>query len=129
MKLYIKYDINVVIKKTLQEQLDKLELNYSIVGLSEVEITGNISIEKMALLDDCLNVYGIEIIQNNKNILIQKIKDVIIEMVYLEENINNSKTSNYLAEKLGLSYGYISNSFMEATYTGCKSKLRTKYVI
>ena len=47
MKLYIKYDINEICKKILQEQLDRLELSYALLGYSEVEIKEDISNDKL----------------------------------------------------------------------------------
>jgi AraC-like DNA-binding protein len=68
-----------------------------------------------------LNDYGIEIVESNKNILVQKIKDAIIEMVYVEDKLPVSKISAYLADKLSHSYGYISNVFAEVTYTSIEN--------
>lgn len=121
MKFYIKYDINVICKKVLQEQLDKLDLSYNLVAFSEVELNEKITEETLKQLSSNFNEYGIEIVESNKSILVQKIKDVIIEMVYMEVKLPNSKTSAYLADKLGYSYGYISNLFAEVTYTSIEN--------
>lgn len=121
MKLYIKYDINVIFKKVLQEQLDKLDLSYTLVAFTEVEIKEKIQEETLKQLCSNFNEYGIEIVENSKSILIQKIKDAIIEMVYMEDKLPIAKTSAYLAEKLGYSYGYISNLFAEVTYTSIEN--------
>ena len=117
MKLYIKYDINAACKKILVEQLDSLELSYSLVGFGEVEIKEVVNNEKLKQLNAKLNNYGIEIVENHKSILVQKIKDAITEMVYLEEKLPTSKISSYLADKVGHSYGYIYNLFSEVTYS------------
>ena len=117
MKLYIKYDINAACKKILQEQLDSLNLNYSIIGFGEVEIKETLQGDKLKQLSSGLGNYGIEIVESHKSILVQKIKDAIIEMVYMDEKLPSSKISSYLADKLGHSYGYISNLFSDVTYT------------
>lgn len=121
MKLYVKYDTNEICKKILQEQLDIFELSYNLLSNSEVEIKEDISNEKLKDLYARLNVYGIEVIESSKNILVQKIKDVIIEMVYMDEKLPISKISAYLAERLSHSYGYISNVFAEVTYTSIEN--------
>ncbi len=121
MKLYIKYDINVICKKILQEQLDKLDLSYALVAFGEVEVKEVLTGETLKQLHENLNEYGIEIVESNKSILIQKIKDAIIEMVYMEEKLPTSKISAYLADKLGYSYGYISNIFADVTYTSIEN--------
>ena len=123
MKIYIKYDINAACKKILQEQLDKLKLKYLIIGFGEVEIQELVSSDKLQQLNDGLNNYGCEIVESNKSALIQRIKDAIIEMVYLEEKQLNSNISSYLENKIGLSYGYISNIFSDTTYTSISNFL------
>lgn len=117
MKIYIKYDLKAACQKILQEQLDKLDLKYSIAGFGEVDIQESISNEKLKQLGSKLNNYGIEIVESHKTILVQKIKNAIIEMVYMDEKLPNSRISAYLADKLGHSYGYIFNLFSEVTYT------------
>lgn len=121
MKLYLKYDINTVCKKTLQEQLDKFQLAYSVIGFGEIEIKEDISRADIEQISALLNNYGIEIVENEKSILIQKIKDAIIEMVYMEEKLPTSTVSIYLADKLNRSYGYLSNLFSDITYTSIEN--------
>lgn len=121
MKLYIKYDINTVCKKILQDQLEKLGLSYNLLGYTEVEIKEDISSEKLSKFYAGLNDYGIEVVESNKSILVQKIKDAIIEMVYMEDKLPVSKISSYLADKMSHSYGYLSNVFAEVTYTSIEN--------
>lgn len=121
MKLFIKYDINKACKRLLQEQLDKLELNYNIVGFGEVELKDQVTAERVRQINQALEEYGIEIVETQKNIIVQKIKDAIIEMVFMEDNLPSSKISFYLSEKLGYSYGYISNLFSDATFTSIEN--------
>ena len=121
MIIYLKYDINAVCRKVLEEQLDKLELSYSILGFAEFETSKNLSNEKKKLLRTNLNHYGIDIVESQKSILVQKTKDAIIEIVFTEEELPFTKISSYLAEKLKYSYGYISNIFSEVTYTSIEN--------
>ena len=121
MNLYIKYDIPLTCKKVLQEQLDKFQLSYSVISFSEVELKEDISSPMLSQLTTILNNWGIEIVESHKSILVQKIKDVIVEMVYMEEKLPISKTSSYLADKLKHRYGYISNLFSEVTYTSIEN--------
>ena len=121
MKLQVKYDIHLSCKIILQEQLDKLQLPYTITGLGEIEIKENVSSEKYKELETNLNKYAIEIIDDPKNIFTQKVKDIITEMVYMEEANSNLKTSVYLAEKLNKSYNYIAATFSEVTFTSIQN--------
>jgi len=121
MKFYIKYDFNAACKKILEEQLDKAGVSYTLLGSREVEIKQSISTKKMNLLCVGLGNYGIEIIESQKNILVQKIKDTIVEMVYLDETQSPLRASDYLSEKLQYSYGYLSNLFSEVTFTSIEN--------
>ncbi|MBF6608279.1 MAG: helix-turn-helix transcriptional regulator [Flavobacterium sp.] len=121
MKLYIKYDINLACKIILQEQLEKLNLEYELKELGEVEILTPMTPEVQKQLDDALDRYGIKIVSNHKNTLIEKTKDIIIEMIYEKEKLPNTNISTYLADRLNHSYGYISNLFSEVTYSSIEN--------
>jgi len=121
MNLYIKYDIPATCKKVLQDILDKHKLDYSLKSFWEVELKETLSESDLSELSSGLNIYGIQIVESHKSILVQKIKDAIIEMVYMEDKLPISKTSSYLADKLKHRYGYISNLFSEVTYTSIEN--------
>jgi AraC-like DNA-binding protein len=121
MKLYIRYNINTTCKSLLQEQLNKLELNCEITGLGELEMKNGISSEQQSNLSKVLKKYGIEIVDDRISAIVQKTKDTIIEMIYLEEKLPPSKVSFYLAQKLSYSFGYISNLFSEVTFTSVEN--------
>ena len=136
MKFIIKIDINVVGKKLLQEHLDHMQLNYLLRGTGEVEINEPLSDDKLNELTLGLKKYGIVIIEDEKSILVQKIKDAIIEMVYMDDNSpNTSSMPTYLSDKLKYSYGHLSNLFSNYTYTSIENftllqKIeRSKYLI
>jgi AraC-like DNA-binding protein len=121
MNLYLKYDTYLACKKILQEQFEKFQLSYTLKSYWEVEIKEGLARSALNELSSSLNNYGIEIVGSHKSILVQKIKDAIIEMVYMEEKQSTSKTSSYLADKLNHSYGYISKIFSEVTYTSIEN--------
>lgn len=121
MKLHIKFDINTACKKILTEQLDKEHLAYSSISFGEIELRETISGVRLKSLGENLKNYGIEIIESPKSILVQKIKDTIIEMIYMEEKLPTSTMSSFLSEKLKYSYGHLSNVFVEATYTSIEN--------
>ncbi len=121
MKLYIRYNINYTCKALLQEQLEKLEIPGELTGLGEINIRKTISSEKHLELAAVLKMYGIEILDDRINTLIQKTKDTIIEMIYNEEKLPASKISLYLAKRLNYSIGYISKLFSEVTFTSLEN--------
>jgi len=122
MRFSIQIDINIVGKKLLQEHLDKLRLNYLLRSNGEVEIEEPVSNDKLKELTLQMSKYGIEIIDSGKSILIQKIKDAIIEMVYMDEKLPvTSSIPIYLADKLEYKYSYLSNLFSSTTYTSIEN--------
>lgn len=120
MKTFIKFDINIVTKKLLEDLLKPFDLKFRVLGFGEIEFLENVSEEKINQITAVLNEYGIEIIENQKSILVLKIKDVITEMVNSDEPIA-VKSSVFLADKLNHSYGYLSNLFSEVTYTSIEN--------
>ena len=71
--------------------------------------------------DSHLIKYGIEIIDDQKNALIQKTKDIIVEMIYREENLPLEKISSYIAKRVSYSYGYLATLFSEMTYSSIEN--------
>jgi AraC-like DNA-binding protein len=117
MKLFLKFDLNTAYKKILQEQLDKITSDYALVSFGEVDINDSVSAEQLKELYAQLSSYGFDIVESNKSILVQKIKDAIIEMIFMEDDLPATKISSHLANKLNHSYGYLANVFSEVTYT------------
>ena len=111
MKLFIKFDFNTICKKVLETKLEEINIKYRILAFGEVEILEKVPSETYDTLNNALNAFGIQIVENQKSILVQKIKDAIIDMVFNEEANVNVKSSVYLSEKLEHSYGYLSNLF------------------
>ncbi|WP_333600569.1 helix-turn-helix domain-containing protein [Flavobacterium sp.] len=120
MKIFIKFDFNAVCRKVLEDKLIKHHIKHRILGFGEVEILEKIDTANFAEFANELKEYGIDIIENQKTILVQKIKDTIIEMIHNPELVN-VKSSVYLAEKLSHSYGYLSNLFSDVTYTSIEN--------
>lgn len=120
MILYINYDISALCKKVLQEHLDKVDVNYSILSLGEVEIKETLSEDKLNQINTILKSSHIEIVESKKSIMVQRIKEAIVEMVFTEEKFP-IKTSSYLADKLKYNYTYLSNLFSSVTYTSIET--------
>jgi AraC-like DNA-binding protein len=97
----------------VKEELQKLGLHYIIVELGEVEIMEDLSPGERDLLKANLMVWGLELIDGRKSILIEKIKTHILEMIHYSEEFPKVKISYYLSEKLNYDYAYISTLFSE----------------
>lgn len=120
MKLFIKFDINTICSLYLKQNLEEQNINFKTLGFGEIEIEDNLDVEALDALKENLAPHGFEVVENQKSVLVQKIKDAIIELVFLEDS-NNYKSSVFLAEKLNHSYGYLSNVFSEVTYSSIEN--------
>lgn len=116
MELYIKYNIDLMCKVVLQQQLDKFNIDCRVTEPGYVKFKENMPMEKYSMFVDSLKNFGIEIVDNQKSILVQKIKNAIIEMLYSEKGMQSLKISSFLAEKLGESYRTLSQVFSEVTF-------------
>lgn len=121
MTLHLKFDFNALCKKVLNDKLKEHQIKHKIIGFGEVEVLEKLSDERLKNFSDNLKEYHIDIVENQKSILIQKIKDAITDMVFNEDTTTNLKASAYLSDKLGHSYGYLSNLFSEVTYTSIEN--------
>ncbi|MFZ4106266.1 helix-turn-helix domain-containing protein [Flavobacterium sp.] len=117
MILYIKYMVSLRCKMLVKEELKRLGLHFVIVDLGMVEILEDISPEKFKKLNNNLALSGLELLDNKKSILIEKIKNVIIEMVHYSDEIPKVNYSDYIANKLNHDYNYLSNIFSEVKGT------------
>ncbi len=100
-------------KMTVKKELKKLGLHFIFVDLGEIEIMENISDEQRRQLKNALISLGLELMDDKRAVLVEKIIDVIIEMVHhLDEKVK-IKFSDFLSEKLNYDYTYLSNLFSE----------------
>ncbi|WP_338645752.1 AraC family transcriptional regulator [Flavobacterium sp. KS-LB2] len=120
MKVYLKFDYAQLTKKIVQEKLSELGYKFNTIGFGEFNFLEKVPSEKLAEITAIFKEYGIEIVENQKSVLVQKIKDTIVEMVNSDRALN-IKSSVYIADKLNLSYAYLSNIFSEVTYTSIEN--------
>ncbi len=100
-------------KLAVKDVLKKLGLHFVVVDLGEVEIMEDISDEQRRQLRTELLKTGLELMDNKRAVLIEKIKNVIIEMVHYSEEMPKINYSDYLSDKLQHDYTYLSNVFSE----------------
>lgn len=104
-------------KMAVKEELRNLGLHFIVVDLGEVEIMENISMSQRELLKAKLLDSGLELMDDKKAMLIEKIKNVIIEMVHHSDEIIKVNFSDYLSSKMSHDYTYLSNLFSEVQGT------------
>ena len=95
------------------QELDKLGLHYTSVSLGMVELKGGLSDSLKEQLRKNLAYSGLELMDDQRSILIDKIKNVIIEMIHYSDAVPKVNYSDYISEKLGYNYTYLSNLFSE----------------
>lgn len=100
-------------KMLVKEELKKLGLHYVIVDLGMIEILEDLSLIQFNELKLNLATSGLELLDDKRAILIEKIKSVIVEMVHYTEEVPKTNYSNYISEKLHLDYNYLSSIFSE----------------
>ncbi len=113
MKLYIKYMVSLRCKMMVKEELQKLGLHYVVVDLGMVEVLEDITKEQRRKLSVNLLKSGLELLENKRSILIEKIKTVITEMIHYSAELPKVNYSEYISKKLGYDYTYLANTFSE----------------
>lgn len=113
MKLYIKNMVCNRCKMAVKTELDKLELHFDKVELGEVEIFEELSPEMIEHLNYSFKKHGLELIEDNKSILVEQIKTSIIELVHYRDDQIKVNLSDFLGEKLNHNYTYLANLFSE----------------
>ena len=104
-------------KMVVKEELKKLGLHFMLVDLGEVEIMENINMEQRLELKTALINLGLDLMDDKRAVLIEKIKNVIIQMVHHSDEVIKVNFSNFLSEKLNHDYTYLSNLFSEVQGT------------
>jgi AraC-like DNA-binding protein len=117
MKLYIKFMLSTRCKIVVKDILKDMDLHFVIVDLGEVEIMEDLDSEQLEELKSALLVSGLELMDNKKAILIERIKNTIIEMVHHSNEGLKINFSNFLSEKLNHDYTYMANLFSEVQGT------------
>src|SRR4051812_42553931 len=100
-------------KLAVKEELKKLGLHYIVVDLGEVEIMEDLTLEQQQQLQVGLLSSGLELMDDKKSMIIEKIKNVITEMIHHSDDLPRMNYSDFISEKLNYDYTYLSNIFSE----------------
>jgi AraC-like DNA-binding protein len=117
LKLFIKYMVSTRCKLAVKEVLKNMGLHFIVVDLGEVDIMEDLSSEQREQLRTALLVSGLELMDDKKAILIEKIKNIIVQMVHHTDEIIKVNFSDFLSEKLDYDYTYMANLFSEVQGT------------
>jgi AraC-like DNA-binding protein len=100
-------------KLAVKEELKKLGLHFIVVDLGEVEIMEELTAAQLQLLQSGLISSGLELMDDKKSVLIEKIKNVITDMIHHSEDQPRINYSDFISQKLDYDYTYLSNIFSE----------------
>jgi AraC-like DNA-binding protein len=100
-------------KLAVKDELRKLGLHFIVVDLGEVEIMEDLTPEQKQQLQIGLISSGLELMDDKRAVLIEKIKNVITEMIHHSDELPKVNYSDYISEKLNYDYTYLSNIFSE----------------
>jgi len=117
LKLYIKYMVSNRCKMMVKDELKKLGLHFIVVDLGEVDIMETINVEQREQLKAALIISGLELMEDKRAVLIEKIKNVIVEMVHHSDELIKTNFSDFLSSRLNHDYTYLSNLFSEVQGT------------
>ncbi len=97
----------------VKSELEKLGLEYIYVNIGEADVIGNLQPDQLAQLDIELKKSGLQLMDNRRSILVEKIKSAVIELVHYTEEQIKVNLSDYLSDKLNYDYTYLANLFSE----------------
>lgn len=113
MKLFIKYMVSLRCKLIVKDQFNAMGINYQSLELGMVQTQVDLSGEQLVELKERLARFGLELLDDKKSMLIEKIKNVIIEMIHYSDEVPMVNYSDYISCKLNYDYTYLSNVFSD----------------
>lgn len=111
MKLYIQNMVSLRCKMLVKTELIKLDIPFLSIELGEIDMPSVLDDVKRQQLQEVLHRSGLEVMDDKKAILIQKIKTIVIELIHYSDEWPKVNFSVYLSEKLGLNYHTLSEVF------------------
>ena len=100
-------------KMAVKEALKKLGLHFIVVDLGEVEIMEDLTTEQLSQLKMALLSSGLELMDDKRAVLIEKVINIIIEMIHYSDELPSINYSDHISQKTGHDYTYLSNMFSE----------------
>lgn len=98
----------------VKDVLTQLGIPFTEVRLGEAEITGSISVWQHEQICQCLKTVDLFVIEDEKSLLVNKIKEIVIDLVYAAEDPLAISLSRHLGQQLNCSYSYLAGIFSES---------------
>lgn len=109
--------VSIRCKMVVKDAFKKLGLHYVTVNLGEVDVFENITDKQREKLKAVLLNSKLELMDDKKSILIERIKAVIVEMVHYSDELPKTNFSDFLSKKLNYDYTYLANLFSDTQGT------------
>lgn len=104
-------------KMVVKAELEAMGFEIEDIQIGYADIKNKLSNKQWSDLNIALRRYNLELLDDKRNILVERIKNEIIEMIHFSDEIPKVNYSQYLSDKLALSYTYLSNTFSAVTGT------------
>lgn len=109
--------VSIRCKMVVRQALSTMGLQHGFIELGKVEITGSLTPAQRSQLAAILLTSGLELMDDKRSVLIEKIKNIIVEMIHYSDEEPKINFSDYLSKTLGHNYTYLANLFSESTGT------------
>jgi len=110
--------------KVVEEEFTRMGIHFTALELGRVEIYEALSAEKLKVIDTALKNVGLEIVSDNRIVLVDKVKEIIHQLVYLSDDQPKQNFSEIISKRVNRNYTYLSSLFSKIT--GVKIE---KYII
>jgi AraC-like DNA-binding protein len=117
MKLYIKNMVCGRCEMAVKSALEKMQIPVLSIQLGEVELSRDLVENEKQTLAKILNALGFELLDDKISKTIERIKNLIIDLVHYQNEKLKINLSTYLAEDLMQDYSTLSNLFSETEGT------------
>lgn len=115
-------------KLAVKAELEKLNIPFGIIELGEVAVADSLTEKQYDDLKRGLLRTGLELMDDKKTQLIEKIKTIVIEMIHYSEEPLKINFSVFLSEQLTCEYTYLSQLFSQATGTTIEQYIITQKI-
>jgi AraC-like DNA-binding protein len=117
MNLIIKNMVCLRCKMVVESVLQNMGVHIITVELGEVQTQDELSQKQLMQLRISLLKFGLELLEDKKSMFVEKVKNIIVEMIHYSDELPETNFSDYLSKKLNYDYNYISNLFSEVKGT------------
>jgi len=117
MILYIKKMVGIRHKMAVKSELEKLEIYENYISSGKIIIKEGISSEQRKLLKDALKMSGFELVDEQKGLLFEKIKRIIVELIHYSDTRCIKNFRGYISKKLHHKYTWLDNLFVDIQNT------------